>query len=187
MPRAITSAGLPGLIFDTLPKRTLLVYFVPSFSTTTPSLPASADFSVRTTLPSGLNVMTSLVLMLTTTMLPCGSIATPFGIASGAPSTNVLTVPSAVTLKMRFFRVRACSRRKSCRPCATPMPLSSVAPCTWITLLRRSALEVERADRVAVDRVERVALDRAAERMVQREAVARGADPLGGVHTAVRD
>ena len=96
----MTSAGRPGRIRETLPKRTLLTYLVPSSVTTTPSLPLSAAFSVRMSSPAGLNVSTVFAPMFTTTMLPSLSIATPFGIASGAPATNVDTVPSAVTLKM---------------------------------------------------------------------------------------
>ena len=45
---------------------------------TSPSLPACAAFSVFSSLPSE-NVSTSLLPMFTTTMLFCGSKATPFG------------------------------------------------------------------------------------------------------------
>ena len=67
----MTSASLPGAIFDTLPKRTLLTYFVPSAVMTTPSLPASFACSVFVSLPALSNVSTSLVPMFTTTTLPC--------------------------------------------------------------------------------------------------------------------
>jgi hypothetical protein len=58
---------------------TLLTYLVPSSMMTRPSLPGCAAFSVRSSTASFENVSNSVVPMLATTMLPCGSMATPFG------------------------------------------------------------------------------------------------------------
>ena len=69
----------PGRMRETPPFCTLLTYFVPSGMITRPSLPACTAFSVFTSWPSGENVSTSLLPMLMTTMLPCGSKAMPFG------------------------------------------------------------------------------------------------------------
>ena len=67
----------------------------------------------------------------------------------------------------------------------TPMPFRIVAPSILIRAPRFARGEIEGADRVDVDRVKSIALDRAAERMVQRELVARDADPFARVHRAV--
>ena len=58
-----------------------------------PSLPAWAACAVRTTAPVGDSVSTSGVSMLTTTRLPCASMAMPLGRVSGAPCTTMLASP----------------------------------------------------------------------------------------------
>ena len=93
---AINSAGWPGRIRDTPPFWTLLTYFVPSAMITSPSLPPCTAFSVFRTLPSGENVTTSGLPMLTTTMLPCGSMATPFGATRGTFWKKIDAAPSGV-------------------------------------------------------------------------------------------
>ena len=51
IPEAIISAGCPDRIRETLPKRTLLTYLVPSSVITKPSLPPSTAYSVLTNSP----------------------------------------------------------------------------------------------------------------------------------------
>src|SRR6185436_11054600 len=66
----------------------------PSAMITSPSFPDCAACSVRTTCPSGAKVMTSVVPMLTTTILPSPSTSMPLGMLSGAPCTNTDAWPS---------------------------------------------------------------------------------------------
>jgi hypothetical protein len=89
MPEAMSSAFWPGRMRATVPCRTLLTYFVPSGRIARPSLPASVDCSVVSSCPAGENVRTSFEPMLTTTMLPFGSKATPLGRLRGAPVIRI--------------------------------------------------------------------------------------------------
>lgn len=82
-----------------------VVYMVPSFNMTMPSLPLSAACSTLDISPFGFYVMTA-VLPTLTTMFPSPSNATPFGIVIGPLSANTDEAPSGVTLYMSSgFRV----------------------------------------------------------------------------------